>query len=77
MIVSIAHPEVTDGLNLSYGASGTYAGWNRFGRIIDQHWQDDSSNTIDQIEHTYDRNSNRLTHSNGLNAVDPGKWTTG
>ena len=31
-IVNTAHPDVTGGLNLTYGAGGTYNGLDRFGR---------------------------------------------
>ena len=33
--MTISHPQVTYGLILSYGSSGDYSGWDRFGRIVD------------------------------------------
>jgi len=38
-IVKITHPKVSGGLELEYGTGGTYGGFDRFGRVIDQTWQ--------------------------------------
>ena len=43
-IVKIAHPQTTYGLNLSYGSAGTYNGWDRFGRIVEQKWTNTARN---------------------------------
>ncbi|HDZ20075.1 hypothetical protein LCGC14_0204520 [marine sediment metagenome] len=60
-IVKIAHPGVSGGLNLTYGAVGSnYPGFDRFGRIMDQLWENDSSTAKDHFEYGYDRASNRL-----------------
>ena len=32
------YPQVSGGLNLSYGASGTYAGWVCFGQMASKEW---------------------------------------
>ena len=37
-IVKESHPQVSGGLNLSYGASGTCAGWDRFGQTASKEW---------------------------------------
>jgi len=58
-VVEVAHPAVDDGLNLTYGSSGTYGGWDRFGRVIDQTWENDSSTVKDRFRYGYDRASNR------------------
>ncbi len=52
------------GLNLDYGAGsgGAYAGYDRFGRIANQKWQNDAGTTIqDGYAHRYDRVGNRLS----------------
>ena len=38
-IVTESHAQVSGGLTLSYGASGTYSGLDRFGRVISQTWK--------------------------------------
>ncbi len=49
-----------EGLTLAYGSGGSYAGLDRFGRVIDQKWTNGAGTTVlDQIEHGYDRASNR------------------
>jgi len=42
-IVTVTHPEVTSGLELTYGSSGSYPGLDRFGRVVDQKWRNDSA----------------------------------
>ena len=38
-IVAVDHPAIGGGtLQLSYGSAGTYNGWDRFGRVVDQQW---------------------------------------
>ena len=63
-VVKVAHPAVDDGLNLTYGTGGTYGGFDRFGRIVDQKWQNDTPSVKDQFRYGYDRNSNRLYREN-------------
>ncbi|HAU39159.1 MAG TPA: hypothetical protein DCX07_15770 [Phycisphaerales bacterium] len=64
VIVKAAHPSVTGGLNLSYGTAGTYGGWDRFGRVTDQNWSNDSPAVKDRFRYGYDRNSNRTWREN-------------
>jgi RHS repeat-associated protein len=64
-IVAYQRPAVSGGLTLAYGAAGTYAGWDRFGRIVDQKWTNASGSTIrERTQYTYDRNSNRTSRTN-------------
>jgi hypothetical protein len=56
--------EVTGGLNLDYGAvsAGAYAGFDRFGRIANQKWQNTAGSTIhDGYGYAYDRVGNRTS----------------
>jgi RHS repeat-associated protein len=53
-------------------AGDKYTGLDRFGRVVDQRWTQGTTATspvLDRYGHTYDRNSNRLTRSNALNAA--------
>jgi len=60
---------------LTYIGTGTgdagdkYVGLDRFGRIIDQHWQQigGSQNDTDRFQYGYDRDSNRLYRNNLVN----------
>jgi hypothetical protein len=52
-IVKVDHPAVTNGLSLSYGSGGTYSGFDRFGRIIDQKWTANGS-AIDEFTYGYE-----------------------
>ena len=70
-IVQVDHPglgttENPMNLALSYGSCGTYAGWDRFGRIVDQTWKVNGT-PVDSYTYTYDRNSNRTARANELN----------
>ena len=76
-VVERARPEV--GITLSMvsqsGATGDggdqYTGLDRFGRLVDQRWFSGSGADavdVDRYGYTYDRNSNRLTRSNALQA---------
>lgn len=69
-IVTTEHPAISGGLTLTYGSGGTYSGWDRFGRIIQQLWKDGalSGGSYDGYVYTYDRNSNVLSKAN---------WSTG
>ncbi|HDZ21904.1 MAG TPA: hypothetical protein ENH80_02040, partial [Phycisphaerae bacterium] len=63
-IVKVAHPAITNGLDLTYGtAAANYPGFDRFGRAVDQTWQDTQGTPVvkDRFEYTYDVRSNRLT----------------
>ena len=55
-IVKVAHPAVSGGLTLDYGADGS-AGLDRFGRVIDQKWQTDGETptVLDEYAYGYDR----------------------
>jgi RHS repeat-associated protein len=64
-IVKIAHPAVTGGLNLDLGTgTGNPAGWDDFGRIDDQKWQNDAASIKDRYQYGYDRTSNRTFRDN-------------
>lgn len=64
-VVKIAHPGVTGGLNLDFGTgNGNPGGWDDFGRIKDQKWQNDSLVIKDQYQYGYDRTSNRTFRDN-------------
>ena len=66
--VKVTHPVVTGGLELNYGSGGTYGGFDRFGRVVDQKWQNTAGTAKDRYSYTYDRNSNRLMRTNTLNS---------
>ena len=68
-IVKESHPQVSGGLNLSYGSGGTYAGWDRFGQIAQQLWKNDAGTTVDGYTYTYDRAGNRTAKANTLNSA--------
>ncbi len=52
-------------LDLWGGTSGSYAGFDRFGRTISHKWEDyGSTSTVAEINHGYDRASNRLYREN-------------
>jgi hypothetical protein len=60
-VVKVAHPGVTNGLNLTYGTGGSYGGFDQFGRIVDQTWENDAQTTThDRFRYGYDKNSGRL-----------------
>jgi RHS repeat-associated protein len=76
-VVERARPEVGITLSLvsqtgSTGDGGDqYTGLDRFGRLVDQRWFSGSGSgavDVDRYGYTYDRNSNRLTRSNALQA---------
>jgi len=50
------------------GAAGTYAGFDRFGRVVDQKWVHGAT-VLDRYGYGYDRNSNR-THRENVLAAD-------
>jgi RHS repeat-associated protein len=49
------------------GAAGTYAGFDRFGRVVDQKWVHGAT-VLDRYGYAYDANSNRLYRENVLAA---------
>jgi len=55
-------------LDYYQGTAGTYAGFDRFGRVQDQKWTD-GTDPIDRYGYGYDRNSNRLYRENVLAAT--------
>jgi RHS repeat-associated protein len=61
--VTVARPGVTGGLTLNYGAgTGSPAGWDRFGRVIDHKWGSTADpSAFERFQHTYDKVSDRLT----------------
>jgi len=60
-VVKAAHPAVTNGLDLTYkgASSGAYTGLDRFGRVVDQRWQNSAPTVMDQFKYGYNRASNR------------------
>jgi hypothetical protein len=67
MVVRITYPQPSVWLDLWGGMSGTFAGLDRFNRIIDQCCQNSITGTpadIDRYQYGYDQNSNRLWKGN-------------
>ncbi len=75
MIIRIDYPEAASRLDLWGGVSGTFAGVDRFNRVIDQRWTSTSSvesqnnvpttpADIDRYQYGYDRDSNRVWKKN-------------
>jgi RHS repeat-associated protein len=58
-VVKVAHPAVTNGLDLTYGTGGAYPAFDRFGRILWQKWTSGST-WKDVYWYGYDRVGNRL-----------------
>ncbi len=76
-VIRITYPEPSVWLDLWGGTSGVFAGIDRFGRIIDQRWQNAVTSTpvdIDRYQYGYDRNGNRIWKANvvGTSAAAPG-----
>jgi RHS repeat-associated protein len=77
LVVARKHPQ--PGVDLSYikrtgeangDAGDQYTGLDRFGRIVDQRWLKSSDGTaVDRLQYTYDRNGNRLSRTNLINAA--------
>ena len=65
-LVKVTHPAVTNGPELTYVSDeGAYGGLDRFGRVVDQKWQNTAaSTTFDRYTYSYDANSNRLYKEN-------------
>jgi RHS repeat-associated protein len=67
MIVRIDYPQSGVRLDLWGGTSGAFAGLDRFGRVTDQRWQNNTASTpadIDRYQYGYDRDSNRQYKAN-------------
>jgi hypothetical protein len=60
---------VQPGVTLDYfgGVSGTYAGFDSFGRVVQQLWAN-SAGPLDQFQYGYDRAGNRLWRRNVLSS---------
>src|SRR5580693_9094419 len=43
-----------------------YTGWDRFGRVIEQLWINDSGTALEQTEYGYDEANNRLYRANAV-----------
>jgi len=76
-VVRITYPQPGIWLDLWGGTSGVFNGFDQFGRIIDQRWQNGITTTpvdIDRYQYGYDQNSNRLYKANvvGTAAVSSG-----
>jgi RHS repeat-associated protein len=71
VVQDLEEPDIT--LDLFGGTSGTYAGLDRFGRVIDQRWYDyGSSADVDRFKYGYDRASNRIWRENTVSkALSP------
>jgi RHS repeat-associated protein len=63
VVEDYAQPDVK--LNYDSGTAGTYAGFDRFGRVVDQLWYDyGASADRDRFTYGYDRASSRLYREN-------------
>ncbi|MCS7022805.1 MAG: hypothetical protein NZU63_13380, partial [Gemmataceae bacterium] len=77
VVVARKHPQ--PGIDLTYvkrtgeangDAGDQYTGLDRFGRIVDQRWLKSSDGSaIDRLQYSYDRNGNRLSRTNLLDAA--------
>ena len=66
-IVVENYPEPDVKLDFDFGTAGEYAGFDRFGRVVDQRWYDYGASEVrDQYRYGYDRASNRLYRENTL-----------
>ena len=76
-VVTRSHPQ--PGIDLAYvkrsgetngDAGDPYTGLDRFGRVVDQRWVVAATGvSADRFGYTLDRDGNRLTRSNGVNAA--------
>jgi hypothetical protein len=60
---------VTGGLNFALGENGTYAGLDRFGRVVSNKWTNDLATVRDRFDYGYDTASNRLWKENTQTAA--------
>jgi RHS repeat-associated protein len=72
-IAKVAHPAVSGGLNLAYDPDGddSFDGLDRFGRVVDQRWQNSTPTVKDQFKYGYDRASNRTWRDVGPDMASP------
>jgi RHS repeat-associated protein len=66
-VIRITYPEPAVWLDLWGGTSGTFNGFDLFGRIIDQRWQNNvtsSPTDIDRYQYGYDQDSSRIWKAN-------------
>jgi RHS repeat-associated protein len=73
-IVEDAHPNVTNGLTLTYtGVSGglPYPGFDLFGRVVWQAWRKTTGTANDRYFYGYDRASNRIWRAERSDATVP------
>jgi len=71
-IAAVEHPAVDGGMTLNYDIDNddTFAGWDRFGRIIDQRWTNGAETTVlDEYTYTYDMAGNRTSKDNELHSA--------
>ena len=69
-MVELKYPAVTvsgNPLILTYGSGGSYGGFDRFGRIVDQKWQIETAGTVkDEYKYGYDAAGNRTYRENTI-----------
>jgi len=74
VVEDFVQPDVR--LDLWGQTAGTYAGFDRFGRVVQQLWRDyGASEDRDKFIYTYDRNSNRTSKDLTLVAGEDEKYT--
>jgi RHS repeat-associated protein len=67
-----AYPQPSFKLDHFEGTSGTYAGLDRFGRVVDQYWKGSGSTAdVDRIRYAYDYAGNRTYRQ-----IDPAIYST-
>lgn len=67
VVVRIDYAEPQVRLDLWGGTTGTFAGLDRFGRVIDQWWRNYGTSTdLDRYQYGYDRNANPVWKQNPL-----------
>src|SRR3954468_11655916 len=67
MRIRTTYPEAQVRLDLWGGTAGTFDGIDRFGRVVDQRWQQyggGGSDDLDRYQYGYDQNSNRTWKKN-------------
>jgi YD repeat-containing protein len=71
-VAMATYPQPSYKLDHFEGTSGTYAGLDRFGRIIDQYWAGfGGTSDVDRIHYAYDYDGNRLYRQ-----IDPAIYPT-
>ncbi|MBY0589562.1 RHS repeat-associated core domain-containing protein [bacterium] len=70
-----SYPQINVSLDYLQGTSGTYAGYDRFGRIKDQRWRNTSTSTdLDRYQYGYDFAGNRLWRDNPVATAFDRDW---